>query len=93
MTRHLLLGLLQLIGGFGGMILAASYYVATEKCPSWPPPPPPPPLRLLLEIAIPLILLGVLVALIVAGIDNLRRFEEMRCKIKVASNLTGNRLQ
>ena len=82
MIRHLLLGLLQLIGGFGGMILAPSYCAATEKYPSWPPPPPPPPLRLLLGIAIPLILLGLLVALVVAGIDNLRRFEEMRCKIR-----------
>jgi hypothetical protein len=81
MTRHLLLGLLQLIGGFGGMILAASYYIATEKHPSWPPPPPPPLPRLLLEIAMPLILLIALVAFVVAGIDNLRRFEEMRCKI------------
>jgi hypothetical protein len=82
MIRHLTMGLLQLIVGFGGMILAASYYAATEKYPSWPPPPPPPPLRFLVEIATPLILLGVLVALIVAGIDNLRRFEEMRCKIR-----------
>jgi hypothetical protein len=80
MTRHLLLGLLQLIGGFGGMILASSCYAATEKYLSWPPPPPPPPLRLFLEIATPLILLGVLVALVVAGIDNLRRFEEMRVR-------------
>ena len=78
MSRYLLLGCLQLIGGFGGMILAASYYAATERYPSWPPPPSPSPLQLLLEIATPLILLGVLVALIVAEADNLRRFKEMR---------------
>lgn len=75
MIRYLWLGSLQLIGGFGGMALAASYYAATEGYPAWPPPPP---LQLLLEIATPLILLVALVALIVAGIDNLRRFEEMR---------------
>lgn len=81
MIRHLLLGLLQLIVGFGGMILYASYHVVSERI-SLPPPPPPPSLQLLLAIAIPLILLIALVALVVAGIDNLRRFEEMRCKIR-----------
>jgi len=63
------------------MILAASYYAATERYPSWPPPPSPPPLQLLLEIATPLILLGVLVALIVAGADNLRVVSR-KCGIK-----------
>ena len=78
LIRYLLLGFLQLIGGFGGMALAVSYYAANEGYPAWPPPPPPPPLQLVLEIATPLILLITLVTLIVAGIDNLRRFEEMR---------------
>lgn len=78
MIRHLLLGLLQLIVGFGGMILYASYHVISERISL----PPPPSLQLLLAIAIPLILLIALVALVVAGIDNLRRFEEMRCKIR-----------